>query len=247
MRYILGVRNGIGLLVLLSLGGSVALGQERTAPRLITVTGEAELKVVPDEVVFDVTVQTFQKDLRTAKTQTDARLKQVIELTHKYKIDAKDVQTDYIKLEPRYRGNDEARLLLGYSVRKDVVFTLRDVSQAEPLLSELIESGISRINSVRFRTSQSRKYRDQARAMAIRAAQEKAVALTAEIGQKIGKAYSIEEESPFQRPPFSVNANISQNTSNFSSEEDNASASEGTLSLGVISITARVTVKFELN
>jgi uncharacterized protein YggE len=132
-------------------------------PRLITVTGEAEIKVVPDEVVFDITVQTFQKDLRTAKTQADARLKQVLDLTRKYKIDAKDVQTDYIKLEPRYRGNDEARLLLGYSVRKDVVFTLRDVSQAESLLSEVIESGISRINSIRFRTSQSRKYRDQAR------------------------------------------------------------------------------------
>jgi uncharacterized protein YggE len=79
--------------------------------------------------------------------------------------------------------------------------------------------------------------------MAIKAAQEKAVALTAEIGQKIGKAYSIEEESPFQRPnPY---ANISQNTS--TSEEGTSAESEGTLSLGVISITAKVTVKFELN
>ena len=80
--------------------------------------------------------------------------------------------------------------------------------------------------------------------MAIRAAQEKAIALTAQIGQKIGKAYSIEEDQPIQRQMSYAN-NVSQNSSTF--EDDNLSTSEGTLSLGVISITARVTVKFELN
>jgi uncharacterized protein YggE len=209
--------------------------------RLITVTGEAEVNVPPDEVVFDLTVQTIHKDLRTAKTQTDDRLKKVIDLTRKYKVLAKDAQTDYIKLEPRYRGNDESRLFIGYSVRKDLVFTLRDVSQAEALLSELIELGVSRLNSVRFQTSEIRKHRDQARAMAIRAAQEKAAALTAQIGQKIGRAYSIEEEIPSR---VSSMSNVSQNS--FSTSDDFTN-SEGTLALGQIKVSARVTVKFELN
>jgi len=209
--------------------------------RLITVTGEAEVNVPPDEVVFDLTVQTINKDLRTAKIQTDDRLKKIIDLARKYKVEAKDIQTDYIKLEPRYRGNDESRLFIGYSVRKDLVFTLRDVKEAEGLLSELIESGVSRINSVRFQTSEMRKFRDQARAMAIRAAQEKATALTAQIGQKIGKAYSIEEDAPSR---IASMANYSQNAV---STIDGASESEGTLALGQIKVSARVTVKFELN
>lgn len=217
------------------------LADDQIGVRLITVTGEAEVNVPPNEVVFDLTVQTIHKDLRTAKTQTDDRLKKIIDLTRKYKVQAKDVQTDYIKLEPRYRGNDESRLFIGYSVRKDLLFTLRDVTQAEELLSELIESGVSRLNSVRFQTSDMRRYRDQARAMAIQAAQEKAVALTAQIGQKIGKAYSIEEEAP-QR--FAAMANYSQNTV---SSIEGASETEGTLALGQIKVSARVTVKFELN
>jgi len=210
--------------------------------RLITVAGEAEVKVAPDEVVFDVTVQTINKDLRLAKNQTDDRLKKLIELTRKYQIGAADVQTDYIRLEPRYRGNDESRLFIGYSVRKDLIFTLRDVTQAEALLSELIELGISRVNGVRFQTSQLRKYRDQARALAIKAAHEKATALTAEIGQKIGKAYLIEEEVPARVGPYQ---NISANNSIMVS--DDSTESEGTLALGQIKVTARVTVKFELN
>jgi uncharacterized protein YggE len=227
--------------VMLIAASMSVLGDDTQDVRLITVAGEAEVNVAPDEVVFDLTVQTTNKDLRTAKTQTDDRLRKVIELTRKYKVLAKDVQTDYIKLEPRYRGNDESRMFIGYSVRKDLVFTLRDVSQAEPLLSELIESGISRLNSVKFQTSELRKYRDQARAMAIKAAQEKAIALTAQIGQKIGKAYSIEEEVP------SRGGALQNMSANYSSSSDESSESEGTLSLGQIKISARVTVKFELN
>jgi uncharacterized protein YggE len=230
------------LLLVMSICTATVLADDPPGVRLITVTGEAEVKVAPDEVVFDITVQSLNKDLKTAKNQTDDRLKKVMDLTRKYKVQAKDVQTDYIKLEPRYRGNDESRLFLGYSVRKDLVFTLRDVTQAEEVLSELLESGISRINSVTFQTSEMRRYRDQARAMAIKAAQEKAVALTAQIGQKIGKAYSIEEEAPSRglaMQNYSSNAMVGIG--------GDSSESEGTLALGQIKVSARVTVQFELN
>jgi uncharacterized protein YggE len=219
-----------------------AAADDKTEPRLITVTGEAEVLVVPDEVVFDLTVQTVNRELRLAKAQTDERLKKLSDLTRRYNVAPKDVQTDYIKLEPRYRGNDESRLFIGYSVRKDLVFTLRDVSRAEEMLSEILESGITRINGVRFQTSQLRRYRDQARAAAIRAAQEKATALTAEIGQKIGRAYTIEEETTPSRSLYSQN--VSSNALEMSPGE--AAGSEGTLSLGQIKVTARVTVRFDL-
>jgi uncharacterized protein YggE len=231
----------VAALLLLSLSPArPAAADDKPEPRLITVTGDAEVLVVPDEVVFDLTVQNVNREMRLAKSQTDEQLKKVLELTRRYRVDPKDVQTDYIKLEPRYRGNDESRTFIGYSVRKDLVFTLRDVSRAEELLSEVMESGITRVNGVRFQTSQMRKYRDQARALAIRAAQEKAAALTAEIGQKIGKAYSIEEETPGGNPY----ANVSQNSLAMSGGD--AASSEGTLSLGQIKVTARVTVRFEL-
>jgi uncharacterized protein YggE len=217
------------------------MADDKPEPRLITVTGEAEVLVVPDEVVFDLTVQNINREMRLAKTQTDEQLKKLLELTRRYNIDPKDVQTDYIKLEPRYRGNDESRTFIGYSVRKDLTFTLRDVSRAEELLSEVMESGITRVNGVRFQTSQMRKYRDQARALAIRAAQEKAVALTAEIGQKIGKAYSIEEDFPNMGLAYQ---NVAGNASGYIS--GSAAESEGTLALGQIKVTARVTVRFEL-
>jgi uncharacterized protein YggE len=230
------------VVALMLLASVLVAADEKGSPRLITVSGEAEINVAPDEVLFDVTVQTINKDLRQAKSQTDERLKKLMDLTRKYKIAPQDVQTDYVKLEPIYRAGDQTRLFIGYSVRKDLVFKLRDVTQAESLLSEVLESGITRINSIRFQTSKLRMYRDQARAQAIKAAQEKAIALTREIGQTIGKAYSIEEDVP-QRGYASQNS-----TANFvSTVEGDTADTEGTLSLGQIKINARVTVRFELN
>ncbi|HEX8458814.1 MAG TPA: SIMPL domain-containing protein [Pyrinomonadaceae bacterium] len=220
------------------------LAQAAREPPLITVTGEAEVRVVPDEVVFDLTVQTLNRDLRLAKRQTDERLKQTLDLTRKYKVAPADVQTDYVNLAPRYRGGDETRTLVGYSVRKDLVFTLRDASQAEELLSELFESGVTRINSITFRSSQLRKHRDEARALAIRAAREKAVALTAEIGQKIGKAFSIEEVVPDGNANYRPGGTLQNNT--VVADGDAISSADGTLALGQIKVSARVTVRFIL-
>lgn len=237
------MRNRLALfaaLILLNLAPA-ASAQEKHQPRLITVTGEAEMRVVPDEVFFDLSVQTFHRDLKTAKAQTDERLKTLMELTRRYNVAPNDVQTDYVSVQPRYRGGSDARQLLGFSVRKDLAFTLRDISRAEALLSEVIESGVTRINDIDFRTSELRKHRDQARALAIRAAQEKAVALTKEIGQRIGKAYTIEEVVPADT---SRSSNFTQNAVGFGGGD--ADEASGTLAIGQIRVSARVVVRFEL-
>lgn len=235
------LRTAFALLLLLA---GAAAAQDRPEPRLVTVAGEAEVSVSPDEVVFDVTTQSFGKELRAAKTQTDERLKGLIALARRNGVAEADAQTDYVKVEPQFRGNDSSRTFLGYWVRKDLVLTLRDVSRAEALLSEMLDFGVWRVNSVTFQTSELRKHRDQARAMAMRAAQEKAAALAAAVGQRIGRAYSIEEEVPTRA---SALQNVSSNANSFSTVETASDSSwEGTLAPGKIKVNARVTVKFVL-
>jgi uncharacterized protein YggE len=229
---------------LLLLAAVASAAQERPEPRLVTVAGEAEVSVSPDEVVFDVTVQTFSKVLKTAKTQTDEQLKGLIALARRSGVAEADTQTDYVKVEPSFRGKEDARVFQGYWVRKDLVITLRDVSRAEALLSELLDIGVWRVNSVNFQTSELRRHRDAARALAMKAAQEKAAALANAVGQKIGRAYSIEEEVPSRA---SAMQNVSSNSNSFSTVETaNDSSWEGTLAPGKIKVNARVTVRFVL-
>jgi hypothetical protein len=198
--------------------------------------------VVPDEAVFTMSAVTVDKDLLNAQARNDEIVKKVLALGRKYQVPANLVQTGHISLDERYSDEEatrKPRVFLGYEVTKRIAIVLRDVSKAEDLLADIFKSGITRISDVEFRTTQIRKYKDQARAMAIKAAQEKATALTREIGQSIGKAYSITEEG--------LNYGRAASNSNFtSSVGGTTSDDESTIALGQISITARVIVSFEL-
>lgn len=210
---------------------------------LVTVSGQAEVMVVPDEVVFNVKASALDKDLLKARSRTDEVVKKVIALAKSYGIPPELVQTDYISLDERYSDEEATRkpsVFLGYAVEKKVAISLRDVSKAERFLSELFSAGITSIQSVEFRTTQNRKYRDQARALAIKAAQEKATAYARELGQTIGKAYSITEEGLPNYATYSNTMNVSRGVVGSYSEEPS------TIALGQISITARVLVSFEL-
>jgi uncharacterized protein len=235
------LRAAIIALVLLSSAVVVSAEEKPERPH-VTVAGEAEVNIAPDEVVFDVTLQAFNKELKLAKSQVDERLKGLINIARKHGVAESDTQTDYVKVEPRFRSNNDTKAFLGYWIRKDLVFTLRDVTHAEELLSEVLDFGVWRINRISFQTSQMRKYRDQARAMAMKAAQEKAAALAGAVGQKIGKALVIEEEIPGRG--VSAMPNYSSNAVSF--DRSDSTDSEGTLALGLIKVSARVTVKFEL-
>ena len=231
------------LLLLLSGYSFHTQAQESRDRALITVTGQAEVMAVPDEVVFNLNATTVDKNLITAQQKTDEVVRNVLELARKYGVPATQVQTGYISLQERY--SDEAatrqpRVFIGYAVSKSIAIILRDVSKAESLLSEVFKTGITRINSVDFRTTQNRKLKDQARLLAIKAAQEKARALAGEIGQSIGKAFSITEFEDRQYAGYS--SNVIAGVAGGGSFSDEPSP----IALGQISITARVLVSFEL-
>ena len=81
---------------------SVASAEEKAEPRLITVTGEAEVLVVPDEAVLMLGVETITKDLSAAKAENDQNTKKILEAVKKLNVLDKDIQTDRLNIEPQY-------------------------------------------------------------------------------------------------------------------------------------------------
>ena len=212
----------------------------------VQVTGTAEVLVVPDEVSFSLSVSKSDKSLTTAKAQNDENVTRLLSLTKRMGIDASDVKTDFIAVKEKYdrrriAGSDDdfENVFAGYVVSRRIVVKLRELSRFEELFSEVVKVGVTEVERVSFQSSQLRKYKDQARAMAIRAAREKAEGFVKELGQTIGKAISIEEEdSEDDRSSNNISSNIS--TSYASSDGE-------TFSAGTISIKAQVEVQFLLN
>lgn len=227
-----------------------AFAQGAIEPPLITVSGQAEVRVPPDEVVFTLGVESVDRDISAAQKRTDDSVKAVFAIATRNNVKPEDVQTSYISVQPKYNTDDVdyeqrrtlKREFVGYQVSKTVAIRLRDISRFDSMLSDVLKAGVTRLSNVEFRDSEIRKHRDQARRMAIKAAQDKANLLAREIGQSIGPAYSIREGTTFTSSAMS---NVSQNAASTPAESEGRS--EGAIAPGQISVSAQVTVSFRLN
>jgi uncharacterized protein YggE len=238
----------LGLILILS-GWTEPAAQQG---RVITVTGDAEVRVVPDEVILTLGVETWNKKLDVAKGDNDKIIARVLALTAEYGIEPQHVQTDYVSIEPRYRnGYYEESDFIGYFVHKTVVITLRDLSKFEGLLADALESGVNYVHGVQFRTTELRKHRDEARDLAVEAAREKAEAMAGALGQGVGQPLSIVEEQSGWWASYGAwwgsrwGGAMAQNVIQESSGA--AWTSDGSVAPGQINVNARVTVTFELN
>ena len=227
------------------------LAQNPIEPPLITVSGQAEVRVPPDEVVFTLDVEFVDRDMLAAKNKTDDSVKQVLVIARKQGVKAEDVQTSQISVEPKYNTDDLTyeqrrtvkRAFVGYEVSKTIAIRLRDILKFDEVLSDVLKAGVTKVSNVEFRDSQIRRHKDQARAMAMKAAQEKASLMAREIGQSIGPAYSISEGGG---PSYRDNSNVTQNSTTTISGSLSDRESDSAIAPGSISVTAQVTVRFRL-
>lgn len=230
--------------------------QDNSKPVTIDVSGTAEVEVAPDQVIYSLDVTNVDMDLQVAKRKNDEIVGKVLALTKRFSISPQDVKTDYISLEKKYEFIRDAKVKIydedgdeigkkifkGYEISKTVIVKLRDLSKFEEFFSEILNSGITEVNSVKFETSNLREMKDKAREMAMKAAQEKAAAMAGAIGQTIGKAISVVEVENTNRG-YSM-SNISANTT---SAVGSFVQSVATFAPGSIKVEASVKVSFLLN
>jgi len=226
-----------------------AFSQVPAHPAMISVSGSAEVKVAPDEIYLRVGVETRHENLEDAKKQNDERISKALVFLKASDVKDKDVQTDFISIEPTFDNNVSRTKPVTYVVRKSIEVKLTKIESFEGLLTGLLTNGVNNVHGVEFRTSQLRKHRDAARAMAIRAAKEKADALASELGVKRGKVYNINANdwggswsSSGSYWGGRYGGGMSQNSvQNIGGAPE---AADGTLSIGQVSVSASVNVSF---
>jgi uncharacterized protein len=230
----------------------------------VTVSGTAEISIQPTEAIFSLDFTKLDKDLQTARKLNDEAVAKMLDLTRRFAILPRDVKTDNISVEMKYVFNrdpkkkvfdedgDEigTRVFKGYEVSKTVTVKLADITKFESFFGEILKTGITEVNSVRFEASNLRENKDKARDMAMKAAREKAAALAGSIGQRIGKALRISEvdSATLSYGVLSSSANSSANT--FIQDGVGQSSLVGetlaTFAPGAIKVDAKVSVTFLL-
>ena len=237
------------------LSGPHAYAQYQPLPPSINVSGSAEVKVAPDEADLHVGVETRDAKLELAVQQNNTQIAAALAFLKTTGVPDKDVQTDTLDITPEYK-KDISTTPTTFIVRKSIEVKLTHLETMESVLTGLLANGVNHIHRVEYRTSQLRKYRDQARLMATKAAKEKATAIVTELGEELGKVANITVNDYMYSQPrgywsaygssgYNSTSNISQNV--VQERGEGGTDSDGsTLSIGQISVSASVNVSFFL-
>jgi uncharacterized protein YggE len=219
----------------------------------ISVNGEAVVKVQPDQIIITFGIETWDKDIMLAKQKNNDIMQKALKVIQDAGIPDKDIQTDYLSVEPRYDDSYEKKDFIGYFIRNTFVVSLSNPEKVEELVSSVLQSGVNYIHGIDFQTTEFKKYREQARELALNAAKEKAEKMANALGQSIGDPLQISEGyggsdwwyyNSWSGWGYSRSNTMSQNViQNIPTSGENISES---IALGKISIKASVSVTFEL-
>jgi uncharacterized protein YggE len=206
--FIVTMKSEVVLLIWFSLLTAFSTNAQWEAKPQINVSGSAEVKVVPDEIELKVGVESRNEVLGLATRENDERVARSLSFLEHLQVSSKEIQTDHITIEPVYDekahfspvtglplpGYDVVRAMIEpayYLVRKNIGIRITNVAGFDLVLSGLVTNGVNHIEGISFRTSELRKHKDKARALAIQAAKEKAEAMTGALGIKLGKPLNI--------------------------------------------------------
>jgi uncharacterized protein YggE len=79
-----------------------ATADERLPPKVLRVTGVSEVKIVPDRAVIELGVEKQNVSASLAKGSADAAARRILASLHQNGVDAKDIQTTYLSLQPQF-------------------------------------------------------------------------------------------------------------------------------------------------
>ena len=214
-------------------------GQEPCAPpKIVKTTGTAEIRVTPDRAVIRVGVERQSATAKSAKAAVDNTSRKILAALKAASIDDKDIQTAYLDLQPTSYYEKRVRIN-NFTATQSLSVTIGDLSHLDGVMDAVMSAGANRIDGIEYQSSELRKYRNQARDEATKAAKEKAVALAQALGNQVGKTYSIEEVQ--QWDGYSMMGGL---TANVALERTRGSAPS--TAPGQLIVTASVIVSFDL-
>ena len=162
--------------------------------RTVQVNGTAVVNVLPDRALVQLGVQSNGRTPKEVQARNASTISSVIKALQAMGIESKDISTNHYVIEPLYEDYDSLHIK-GYRIYNVIAITMRDVKKTSDAITAAFQEGANQVVNVEFYTSELRKYRDQAREMAMKAASEKADALASAAGAQTDCVLSIHENS----------------------------------------------------
>jgi len=208
------------------------------SPRLLSVSGQGEVKAAPNEAMLSAGVVSDAKTAAAALADNTHAMNAVFATLRNAGVADKDMQTSNFSVQPQYASitssSSGQQRITGYQVANDVSVTVEDLSRLGATLDALVSSGANSIGEVGFAIRDPKPLLAQARAAAVADAVAKAQVLAKAAGVTLGPITSI-SESGYERPLAVTMMTMRE-----------SAASPVPVAAGEQSVTAGVTISWDI-
>ena len=166
----------------------------------ISVSGEGEAVAVPDIATFSFTVSADAKAVSDAQGQVTAKMDAILAKLEALGIEEKDIKTTDYSVWPKYTYEPaictssfcppSRQVPDGYTANHSVLVKIRTTGDAGKALAAVGESGATGLSGISFTVDDPDKITDEARALAIKDARDKAEMLADELGVRLVRVVS---------------------------------------------------------
>ncbi len=193
-QYKVGLIVAVILIVILLVGTSnseqkLVLSENQT----INVSGEAERFVVPDTASVSFTMTRSSTSLEQATESVNERIATMLDDLDEEGIDERDIKTTGYNVYPEYDYTDRGRNFIGYRVSQSLEITIRELDQANTILSKIASYQVDNVSGLNFYVEEDEEIYDQLRKEAIDDAKEKARELARDLGVSLDEIVGFNE------------------------------------------------------
>jgi uncharacterized protein YggE len=168
---------------------------------LLSVSAQAEVRRAPDIATISTGVVTQAGDANAAMRDNAEQMQKVVAAIRAAGIEARDIQTSGINLNPQYRyGENAPPTITGYQASNNVTLTVRDLSRLGKILDALVATGANQVNGPSFDIADRDTALDEARRGALEKAQARARMYAESLGMRVRRIVSISEGGRIDMP-----------------------------------------------
>lgn len=178
----------------------------------ITISGHGEVMAVPDIANVSFTISKDAKTVKEAQDMVAKVEKDALDFLYANGVAEKDVKTQDASFYPKYEyrkavvcnefGCNSNSVIVGYTSSETIVVKVRNTDDAGKLIEGLGKVGVSQLNGPNFEVDDADALKVQARKMAIEDARIKAEALAKDLGVKLVRISSFNENGGSYPPMY---------------------------------------------
>jgi len=170
--------------------------------RTVSVTGEAEFEVDPDQVEIMFAVQTNATEAKDAQEENAEITQNVIQALEQIGIPKEDLETLNYNIYPITSWDEGKQTQEGFRATNSIKVTSEDLDKAGDIIDAAVGAGANRIQNIQFSLSSEKQKEQDAIAMqqAGQDAKAKAENIAQGLGLKLGKIKSVQESNVYSAP-----------------------------------------------